>query len=1333
MSKKQISGKKTSNEKVSKMKGKKTLGETHRPSISTDFSLSLEFWSLLSVNRNKEENNNERNSKASKNKLIKVNTKRNTYFKNLSLINQSKTNKKNDNNNNKNNEIEKNELFKNISEINIFKNRNINSKNIEIYDINKVIYIQNWWKNILFIKNKEAYSILILIKNIKKYILKEIFMLIKNNFPSINYFLHKWNNIINKRNIVNQIIINANKIKKIYITKTKHIDKSKISPIKNINKDKNLNSKKYNKSNKILNNKKKFISITTNNNNNTDNSKLKEKSDYCQTTKHNINNKINYINIDINRHKKKGIPYSPKSNLNTQRYNSPLNILTKKTQGNNSSLSKKTKKNTSRIFLKKEEKNKKKEKKSNKKSKNVINKIKDKKNKGQNIINAKLDNIISHNNSISKNETQSNYENNLSLPQNQNSQFNNYILNINRKEKDLSLYYNNYSRGEKNNNKIMNDDNINLLINKNSKSQYSTESNCNKVNSVFKVKNNKSNSKVYENCLYKDSKYKNLCEKDKKDLFSKTNKENKSLKNKNNNIPINKHVIFHKKEKEKISLNKEFSNHKKNVNYNISISASNVPMSEANSTLSKVSSIETNSNNRRKLIFNDIKIRIETYFNFWKEYANKKNILKKLFNFSKFVYNINHYQNIILLKNTIQKLVRSKKNSNFFEFIMKLIYKMIIKILTTIYEYKKNNMKEIKIFKKNNYNNILNSFQRGKGDIINNININNYIHYDDYNILQKRKARSPHMLSKVIEFKTTNNNPYYDNYNAGLTMSNSNSDKLFDFYKLNKNINNNEDLNSLKINDETKNIIKINNEILKKNNSGYLNNKVLQFNAQKDENGVIIDQINQLKMVFNLLERHNFNNNKETNSLLNCFNKWKLYSLNNKAKDFDKNIVTPRISEKIINLKPFQTSKILNNVLNQNQNIDISLKKNFSLSKMSPKIINVINVQNFNENNNYNYNFKYLPIKDIPIYPLKSRHSYAYNNLDKFENINTGINNEQNNKIKENEINTSIINNNISNINPSPLMLLNENKPISSKIVYHKKKLGSTFINNNFNFNFNNNVDNVVNNSNFNNCYYKIDKSVNYDNSSLLFYDQNQSDILLSNYNRIYSNDKNNSLNMAQTVFREKSFKDIRSFASHPEEKFGFKKLNQIEEKEINFDNANSKKLYIKKQHFEGKKSVLNQVNLKSNINMRNENIYNNNLIKCLNIQFGKTCKELIKKDKLNNNIDETNKCITISEDNFDKNKLEGEKGKVSLKKKTYKNIHKKNININIIENKINSIKNLELSNKLNKALNYKNITEQNNDIVKKDKINTSYSFGINQSILEEFQITTLRPKYSTI
>ena len=1276
----------------------------HRPSISTDFSLSLEFGSLLNNNKKNEENDNERNLKASKNKLIKVNTKRNNFSKILSLRNQNKTNKKFDKNK-QTNDIENNELFKNVSEINIFKSKNSKKENNEAYNINKVIYIQKWWKNILFVNNREFYSILFFIKHIKRIFLKEIYMLIRYNFPSFNYYFYKWNNIINKRKIIKQIIKNANKIKKINITKNRYSTNSRISPRKSLGKEnqEKKNAKKFNKNSQ--NSKKKFISIASNNNNsNENNSKLKDKNNYCQTTKHDIINKINYINLDINKHKKKAIPYSPKSNINSERHNSPLTILTKISQINNSSFSKKSKKNISRIVLKKEKKNKNSDKKSNKKkTKTVINRIKkNKNNKGKNLIeqkiNSKLDKIISHNNSISKKEIPSTtYEDNSSLSKNPNSKFNNYMLNLSRKEINLTPYCKNYSKGEKNENNINNDDNYNLLIYKNNNSQYNTESSCSKINSIFKGNNNsKSNSKVYENCLYKDCKYKNLSLKDKNEIFTKMSKnENKIVKNKNN-IPINKHVVFHKKEKEKISLNKEFSNHKKNIDYNLLISNINIPLSEANSTLSKVSSIENNSNNRRKLKNSkNKKIRIGIYFNFWKEYTNKKIILKKLIHFSKLVVNhFNHYQNIILLKNSIQKLVKINKNENFLVFIDKLIYKMIVKILTTIYEYKKYNMKEIKIFKKNNCNNILTNLQRGKGDIINNININNYIHYDDYHLLQKRKARSPDLISKVIEFRTTNNNPYYDNN------------------KQNKNIDNIEEHISLPINEEAQNIIKINKEIQKKNTIGYLNNRILQINTQKDTNGVIIDQINQLKMVFNLLERHNFNNKKkESILLLDCFNKWKFYSLN-KTKDFDKKIATPRISEKIINLKPFQTSNIINNVFEPNQ-IDISLKKNFSISKMSPKIINVINVQNFNENNNYNYNFKYMPIKDIPIYPLKSRHSYAYTNLDNYENINTEINNNSNKIFNGNEINNN-------NNNSGSLMLLNENRQIGSKIVYHKKKLTPMHINNNYNFNFNNN-------SNFNNYYCKIDKNLTMnDNSSCLVYDQNQSDILFSKYNTgIFSIDKNNSLNMAQTVFRDNSSKNIRTFTSRPEEKFGFKKLNKIEEKEINFENVNSKKLYIKKQHFEGKKGIFNQINLKSNIDIKDEIICNNNLIKCLNIQFGKTSKELNKKDKINNNINESKKGITINEDNFDKNKSEDEKGQVSLKNKTYKNIYNK-ITINF-GNKEYYNNHLELSNKLNKLISSRIKDEDN------DKINFSYSFGVDQTILKEFQLSTKKSYFLTI
>lgn len=163
----------------------------------------------------------------------------------------------------------------------------------------------------------------------------------------------------------------------------------------------------------------------------------------------------------------------------------------------------------------------------------------------------------------------------------------------------------------------------------------------------------------------------------------------------------------------------------------------------------------------------------------------------------------------------------------------------------------------------------------------------------------------------------------------------------------------------------------------------------------------------------------------------------------------------------------------------------------------------------------------------------------------------------------------------------------------------------------------------------------------------------------------------------------------------HPEIKFGFKKLNQIEEKEINFDNINNqnKQLYIKKPHLEGKKTKTNN---KNNIKLNNfkenedENIDNKNLIKCLNVQFGKINKEINKKNKLNKNkIYGSYKCITINEDNFNKNNINEKKGQVSLKKKSFKHIYCKILINN--ENKINNDKRNETVYKLNKNFTLKN------------------------------------------
>ena len=1327
---KKITYNNTSKNKSSKTNNKKLLDINHRPSISTDFSLSLEFGSLMNITKNMNDSNNENNLKCNKKKLIKVNTKRNNFANNLSLKNQSKTNRKFDKNNKMKN-IEKTELFKNISEINIFSNLN-KVKNKYKYDMNKIIYLQKWWKTILA---KKFNSVIILIRSIKKIFLFNPYITLKSVFPSLSYFLYKWRNIINKRTIIKSLIKNRPKIKKFKNIAKSENNRIKISPRNGTYKTSQhtfKNSKKIIKNVKLQKSSKKIISINTNinnsintniNNSNYSKNDLNNNVNCYQTTKHNINNKINYINFNFNiNNSKKAIPCSPKSNSITERHTSPINNLSKKAQMKKTSESKKFKKNKNKEKQEDKNKGKIKNKKNSPKSKTYSENIIEQKN------NSKLNNIISLNNSNSKNDMQSLCEeSNSGMYSKANSQFNNYILNINKKHIDLTPHYHNYSKGEYNENKINDDNNIEINSKNNKSQYYKTDSNSNKINSFFKNQISKSNSKVYENRLYKDNRYKNFCTQENKELINinfNTNKNEKNIniKKDNNSIPINKHVILHKKDKAKLSMNKEFSNHKKNFGYNISINSSTQNINEDNA--SKVSSIDNSSNKN----FRNKNLIKQIYFQLWKEYIDKKNILQKFINFSRCFLQINHYKKNISLKNSMHKIIEIKNKEKLYSYFLTLIFKMIINIFKKIYKAN-NNMREIKIFKKNNFNGILTDFATGKGDIINNININNYINYEDYTL--KRKAHSPKFISKFIERKTCNKNSNYDydNKNKRYTMTNSNSEKYIDFSRQDNNNNytyrnKNEELIPIKIyNDdienENKNIIHINNEILKKNNSGYLNNKILAKKDQKSGEGVIIDQINQLKMVFNLIERHTFKS-KISYTLLDCFNKWKLYSLN-ELKSLKKRAITPRISEKIINLKPFQSSKVINDNIQNNTN-DLSLKKNFSLSKMPPKIINVINVQNFNENNNYNYNFKYMPIKDIPIYPLKHRYCYDYNNIEAINNLNN-LNNEINsigkNNIKYNDINKNFNN----NINITSFMMVNDNKQITSNIVYHKKKLGSTFVNNNYNFNFNNNL---VNNSNYDSNYYKPEQKGNFDNSSFLFLDQNQSQILQPAVtNRIYDLDKKNiNLGSLQVIFRENSFKDLRLCLSkehNPEQKFGFKKLNQIEEKEINFENGKNhynKKLYIKKPHLESKPkiSINTQNNIRTSVFNDNENVGRNidkkNLIKSLNIQFGisKAYKKMV---DINSNCN----CVTISEDNYvDKNNINAKKGQISLKKKNFKQIFCKNITSeneeNIKENKYN----------LNEVLSIKKYINQfkfNEKIKKERKIISFDAYSNNDSFVD--------------
>ena len=223
-----IKNKNISNNPKLKTNNKKFVsGRIHRSSISTDFSLNLEFGNMINNNKANKDNN----TKGNKNKLIKVNTTRNNYINNLSLRNQTKTNKKYSKTK-KSKNFESLELFKNASEINIFKNINNNKNNQNKYDINKIIYIQKWWKNIFLINKNEYNSLAFLINCIKKYILIKPYLLIKNNPPLLSYFFHKWYNIVNKKKILQYIFDNSYKINNIKDKNKEKNNTNKISPKK---------------------------------------------------------------------------------------------------------------------------------------------------------------------------------------------------------------------------------------------------------------------------------------------------------------------------------------------------------------------------------------------------------------------------------------------------------------------------------------------------------------------------------------------------------------------------------------------------------------------------------------------------------------------------------------------------------------------------------------------------------------------------------------------------------------------------------------------------------------------------------------------------------------------------------------------------------------------------------------------------------------------------------------------------------------------------------------------------------------------------------------------
>ena len=727
---------------------------------------------------------------------------------------------------------------------------------------------------------------------------------------------------------------------------------------------------KTNKKKPTKKTKKKLLSINTNiyktnkiSVNNTEHSKKKEKvTSYCRTTKH--NKIMNYVDYKLSLNEANNL-INANNNLynikNSQPFSPKMNSVTDRPDFPFNKI--KYKNSLKKIRNK------------NPRSNKFLDQLKSK---------TLMNNDFSNETTFNNNMTEKNITvNSIIDNKDNNTKFNKFRSNISKKSKihRKGLSYN-FDCPKPNFKEIQNfSKEINPIISimKNKKVKIEgnkfvkTETNkIKKLNTLFKNNNKTSKNliqKNYKNCLHEDTKDKN-----------QNKKETKMAK-----------AIFPKQKKQKT---KKELNQKKNTKSN----KLNIIKKDKSKILDKC----------------DIK---KKYFKYWKENTEKKNILKKFVKFSKYLNHMNHYEKIILIKNTIQKLINLQRKGNIFDFFLRIKRRIVINIMRKLKEYK------------------------------------------------------------------TNNN---------------------DIKKI--------DLNSV-------------------------------------EEEISSNKINKLKILFNSLEinNKNFNNNfsKISHSLQEYFQKWKNNSFN-----------FPKINEKILDLKQFQPVNENKNLpINENSD-NIPLKKNLSLNKISPKIINVINVQNYNENNNYNYNFKYEPLKDIPLYPIKPRNSVAYTK----EHLTLNKNNKNNN-------------------------------------VYQKKKLGNTYINNNYNFDFNNNSEKMINSfgKKFNN--EEKQKFDTYDTSSLLIPIQN---------------------NNSEMISLEK--KDVFYKDKHPEKKFGFKKLGQIEEKEINFlentnyknDNKNNNinKLYIRKPNLDKKNNFFKK-SISTFKTMKNT-------IKSLNIQFDNTNEEIIKKEKNN-------------------------------------------------------------------------------------------------------------------
>ena len=873
-----------------------------------------------------------------------------------------------------------------------------NENNYE-YNISKIFFIQNWWKNYYskymnkndkadIISQKAQHFLKILSRIIYRNIMKYFIIHLNNLYY---YFMH-WYQKINLKKIINKIILFKKKSNNYYSYLTNKKQEQIIHHIKN---NKSI-TKKVNNNKLYNNNTYKQINYKIKNDDNNSLSKI------------NNSYKITLNSIKKNFHQKKNSDINSFSSRLTMILNNYKNSF----EDNNY--------NSNRLYTD---------------------------------INIKSKNKISYNNKTPCNKEIKNICDNMENRIGRIKKLNKYSIKKNKKQTDKENR-NKYSNNNKNSNINMQKEKINRKINN---------------------KSLNSNQNVLKEYQSKDYINKNIHYK-RYDLFindvgSNSNQNTLGiLNNINNNKILNT---------DPNSFNAIISKH--NLKNCLTIN------------LSK----KKNKINKEKLF------KLKKFDTSPLSFKGKKNNLYQKFYIKKCL----NYWNRIMVKNKVlHNLVRLSNQIKLSKFFYNSFIQILIQTLKILY-LKKYFMKYNEITTKNIILKKLKSYSLESGynennsqrrDIINNININNFINYSRDDINKIIPNMKDEFNIATFDFKSAF--PYLNNIKE-INIMNTN---------INIDMNKNKSYNA-------------------KNNNNRNQSSYSCLKNDKMPQGILVDQINQLLMVFNLLRQHN-NNENDDSSILNCFKKWKKICF-----EYEGNSIKKEEEEKICENKENTIS---------NKDIEI-LRKNHG--KKYP-------IQFYNESKT-NRCIKINKKKSL----YTTRHSYTVRGLEINENNQISRTNRKIKYIEDRQI--------IDNSSES----INSKNKLNSEIIYQRKIL---------NYNHISNLSKKVNRIEEREVHFnslssnkKVSDIINSNNNSINHNKNYEIDIL---YNDNSNNFDNSLKGYRNNTYLRTEINENKQIKTHRENKITHNESNTVNIKEM-----------IYKIHYNKIKNIFskdkNEVNKKAN------------------------------------------------------------------------------------------------------------------------------------------------------